>query len=1097
MAKSARHTVFEGFELLPDALIPFVEKRMETSLKGHWQATLSERVNGISADHRGQVKWDQQNLLKTIMFCWKEAFSSVLGNSERSYVSELLDVRNRLAHNESFSYDDAERSLDSMRRLLEAIGAGVSASKISRMRESILRTKFSEQQRNQERKSGKKLDVQIESTTNLFSWRNVIEPHSDVASGNILQAEFAADLSKVHDGEAPEEYRSPVEFYARTYLTEGLSNLLLGAVRRLSGIGGDPVVELLTNFGGGKTHSMLALYHMAGQTNANDLPSLDQLLSRNRYSVPNNIHRAVLVGTARGPLDTKVVDGYEIKTTWGEMAWQLGGKDAYSIIADNDEKGIAPGSNVLCDLFRTYSPSLILIDEWVAYLRQIYNTVGLPAGSFDANLSFVQSLTEAVKASPKTLLVASLPASQIEVGGDGGQEALKRLKQTFSRVESSWRPASKEESYEIVRRRLFKEIEGHKYQHRDNTLKQFLKLYRENSIQFPKECNEAEYQRKLELSYPIHPELFDQLYSNWGSLEKFQRTRGVLRLMAQIIHELWIRNDPAALIMPGNVIINSSRVEPELLHYIDTNWQSIIDSDVDGIDSVPYKIDESVPNLARCSATRRIARTIFMATAPIGGNENIGLDDKKINLGVVLPGERLPVFGDALRRLSNQATFMHCDRGQYWYSTERNINKLAIERAESLDDSEISDSIEIALSNYFNRLPHRGSFENVHLLARGNIDIPDDSEGIKAVVLNDADAHNGKSDSLAISKAKTVLQMRSSSLRIFRNTLIFVAADEKQIDGLKESIRYSRAWNDIVREINNGHHDLRASAITLAKEKALEWNKTSISRLKNAWCYLLFPWQESAQSDIEWHFLRITVQDGVLTDASKKLMADEELLKDLGPARLNRDLEKYIWNENDHIHVKDLWNYTNQFIYLPRLQNREVLIRTIRGAISMLHAGPFAYAERYDSEAKRYHGLVNRGATSTPVVIDSESVIVRAEVARSCLDREIDGESKLPNQDLSDSIDGTTLGSDRPNDATSEETPTRLTGKISLSPDRSVRDMMQVVEGIIEQLTIVPKSSVSITLEVSAELPDGMDKNMQRTLNENARTLGFLTFDLS
>ena len=274
--------------------------------------------------------------------------------------------------------------------------------------------------------------------------------------------------------------------------------------------------------------------------------------------------------------------GRKIRTTWGELAWQLGGAEAFDMIAENDAKGIAPGSNVLETIFKKYAPCLILIDEWVAYLRQIYKVEGLPSGSFDSNLSFVQSLTEAVKASPGTLLVASLPASQIEVGGEGGQEALARLKQTFSRVESSWRPASQEESYEIVRRRLFKEIPGDRHHHKDNTLKQFAKLYRENTNEFPQGCADEDYRRKLEKAYPIHPELFDQLYTSWGSLEKFQRTRGVLRLMAQVIHELWMNNDPSVMIMPGSVAISSARVEPELLHYLDVNWQSIIAGDVDG-----------------------------------------------------------------------------------------------------------------------------------------------------------------------------------------------------------------------------------------------------------------------------------------------------------------------------------------------------------------------------------------------------------------------------------------------------------------------------------------------------------------------------------
>ena len=201
-----------------------------------------------------------------------------------------------------------------------------------------------------------------------------------------------------------------------------MSSLLIGAVKRLSGTGGDPVVELQTNFGGGKTHSMLALYHMAGDTAAEDLPGLDQLLSSEDVIMPDQINRAVLVGTSRGPQDViPLGDEREIRTTWGEMAWQLGGAAALNMLAENDAKGIAPGSDRLEKIFKKYAPCLILVDEWVAYLRQIYKVGGLPSGSFDANLSFVQSLTEAVKSSPGTLLVATLPASQIEVGGEGGR----------------------------------------------------------------------------------------------------------------------------------------------------------------------------------------------------------------------------------------------------------------------------------------------------------------------------------------------------------------------------------------------------------------------------------------------------------------------------------------------------------------------------------------------------------------------------------------------------------------------------------------------------------------------------------------------------
>lgn len=172
-----------------------------------------------------------------------DAFKAVLGRAERSLVNELVDVRNKLSHNETFTYDDAERALDSMRRLMEAISAGETAEQLSKMRDTILRTKFTELQRNEERRKTQRLDISVETVAGLLPWREVVEPHQDVATGEFQQAEFAADLGKVHTGSAPAEYRDPQQFFSRTYLTEGLSTLLVGAAKRLSGGGGDPVVE--------------------------------------------------------------------------------------------------------------------------------------------------------------------------------------------------------------------------------------------------------------------------------------------------------------------------------------------------------------------------------------------------------------------------------------------------------------------------------------------------------------------------------------------------------------------------------------------------------------------------------------------------------------------------------------------------------------------------------------------------------------------------------------------------------------------------------------------------------------------------------------
>ena len=1090
MAKSARQTVFEGMELLPQGLKPFIAQRLKAAFGDDWEREVISRFPEWRPEQNGKFSLDTQKLLKILERLWNDAFRDVLERSHRSMVNELTDVRNKLAHDGKFSYDDAERALDSMRRLLEAVSAGQSAAEISKMRDVILRTKFAELARNEERKKTQTTNISAETMAGLMPWREVVEPHQDVATGEFQQAEFAADLAKVHNGSAPSEYRDPKEFFARTYLTDGLSTLLKGAAKRLSAQGGDPVVELQTNFGGGKTHSMLALYHMASGVSASDLPGLDQLLSSEGLSIPSDINRAVLVGTSKGPSDVEQRAeeyGRPINTTWGELAFQLGGEDAFQMIAYQDEKGIAPGSDRLQAIFEKCAPCIILIDEWVAYLRQIYKMDGLPSGSFDANLTFVHSLTEAVSASPRTLLVATLPESDIEVGGEGGKQALTRLEQTFKRVQTSWRPASQEESYEIVRRRLFKQIPGDRYMHRDNTLKQYAKMYRENPNDFPLGCADEDYRRKLEKAYPIHPDLFDQLYTSWGSLEKFQRTRGVLRLMAQVIHELWMSGDPSVMIMPGSVAISSSRVESELLHYLDTSWQSIIAGDIDGPNSEPYKIDQATPNLNKYSATRRVARAVFMGTAPLHDQENKGLDDKQINLGVVQPGERIANFGDALRRLANQAKFMHGDLGRYWYSMAASLNRTAADRAGQLEQTLVQVEIDKALTTYMNGLPERGHFDTVQVAPENSSEVPDEPGGVRAVILGVVHPHNGRDGSKAMEEINDIYLQRGNSPRVYRNTLVFITAEERQLENLELAMRSSLAWSEVVRDAESGRLNLRTSDIALAKSKAKEAIDTTQARLKEAWSYVVYPYQDSPQSDVAFTTTKVAAQDGILARASKKLVSDGALLPEIGPDNLNRNLTKYIWNEKDHLLLRDIWEYLNRYTYLPRLKDRGTLIKAVQSAIGGTVPGPFAYAERFDEVQSRYHGLVIQASGMAAVVIDSDSVLVDPKVAETNRPDPITQPGPGPTPP------GAGPGSTPPGTPPirPEKDPTRFQGTVFLSADRPARDMNQIVEAVIEQLTTLPGSDVTLKLEIDAEVSSGLDRAKVRTLMENANTLNF------
>src|SRR5258708_33331351 len=420
MATTNHERVGKALELLNSGLMRFFERELKAALGDDWQKQLRSRLDDrLFATSRQEkiLDWDTQRILSVIWSEWNSVFNKTFGQAERTLVSELRDIRNKWAHQQAFSGDDAYRALDSAGRLLTAVSAP-EAGEIEKMKTELLRIRFDEQVRSEKRKSaGTAIESAAAST--IKPWREVVTPHKDVASGRYQQAEFAADLWQVHLGEGTDEYKKPVEFFRRTYLTESLKHMLVGAVQRLSGQGGDPVVHLRTNFGGGKTHSMLALYHLFSGTPPSELSGIDAVLQEAGTDKLPKVNRVVLVGNKISPGNPVVkAAGTVVRTLWGELAWQLGhaaggikeAKKAFQRLAADDEKATSPG-DVLRGLMNDYSPSLILIDARVASARQLHDAAELPAGSFETHFTFAQALTESAKLAKRCLLVISLPAS--------------------------------------------------------------------------------------------------------------------------------------------------------------------------------------------------------------------------------------------------------------------------------------------------------------------------------------------------------------------------------------------------------------------------------------------------------------------------------------------------------------------------------------------------------------------------------------------------------------------------------------------------------------------------------------------------------------
>ena len=1112
MAITNYERVGKAMELLRDGLIPFIERECQSAFGKYW-------VTKVSAEWPRDLDWpedadlpnlDAALLLRVMWEQWNQVFRNTLGFAERSLVSELRDVRNKWAHQAPFSSNDAYRALDSVSRLLTAVSAP-QVEDLEKMKTELLRLRFDEQVRGEKRKTAGTA-IESASASGLRPWREVVTPHADVASGLYQQAEFAADLWQVHLGEGTDEYRDPVEFFRRTYLTDSLKGMLVGAVRRLSGRGGDPVVQLQTNFGGGKTHSMLALYHLFSGAPVGELAGIDAVMAEAAVPRLPTVRRVVLVGNRISPGNpvTKA-DGTVVRTLWGELAWQLGGKPAYARIAADDEKATSPG-DALRELMREYGPCLILIDEWVAYARQLHDQGDLPAGSFETQFTFAQLLTESAKLANNCLVVISLPASDtsgsphaqaddVEVGGARGREALDRLRNVVGRVESSWRPASAEEGFEIVRRRLFEPLtEPAQFKDRDVVARTFADLYRTQHQEFPPECREPEYEARIKAAYPIHPEIFDRLYTDWSTLVKFQRTRGVLRLMAVVIHSLWEKGDRNPLILPANISIDDPRVQFELTRYLSDNWVPVIEKDVDGPNSLPLRMDGEIPNLGKFAACRRAARTIYLGSAPTAAAAHRGLEDRHVKLGCVMPGESPAVFGDALRRLAGAATYLYQDGSRYWYSTQPTVTKLAEDRAEQLtrEPDKVAQEIEARLRK---DLQKAGDFSRIHPLPRTSQDVPDDRDA-RLVVLGPDQPYSKDEGSAAELAAKTILETRGNSPRLYRNTLVFLAPDKTRLQDLDEAVCHYLAWESIVAETTT--LDLSPHQVKQADSRLSAADATVTARLPETYQWLLVPTQAMPQASVEWQALRLTGQDPLAMRASKKLKSDELLLTGFAGTRLRMELDRVpLWRgAGNDVPIRQLADDFARYVYLPRLRDSSVLTGAVGDGLKLLtwEADTFAYADSYEESAGRYVGL-RGGQIVTFIEADGPGLLVKPAVARQQLDAEIkppqgvpptgtDG-GEAPTTGPGTPVAGTGAEPTQPPDAPAAALPKRFHGTVTLDTDRVGRDASRIADEVIAHLSGLVGARVSVTLEVEAEVPAGVPENVVRTVTENSRTLKF------
>lgn len=935
----------------------------------------------------------------------------------------------------------------------------------------------------------------------LKPWREIARPHKDVLEGTFKQSEFAADISQVAAGKATAEYQDAEKFFARTFITEGMRLLLISVAQRLAGQGGDPVVQLQTAFGGGKTHTMLAVYHLASRSVSTDkLEGIPPLLDAAKIHDLPRAKVAVIDGIHLAPSQEQIKsDGQKVTTLWGELAWQLLGDEGLSLLKESHEMGTSPGKGVLIGLLNRAAPCVVLIDELTAYLRQFELGKSYKAGTFDSNLSFIQALTEAMKAVPNAILLASLPESSLEVGGDMGQRALNSLEKYFARVESVWKPVASTEAFEIVRRRLFAhageraEVEG--------ISRQFHDFYRANSNKFPLETQSNVYFERLCQSYPIHPEIFDRLYEDWSTLDKFQRTRGVLQYMALVIHRLWNDNNQDALIMPGSLPLDDSTVRNKSIHYLPQGWEPVLEKEVDGARSEPVRLDGTDTRFGSVQAARRAMRTIFLGSAPAVSHQAVrGIALEHILLGCVQPGQTIGIFEDVLKRLRDCAHYLyaerHIDQDRFWLDTRPNLRREMESRKQNINEREaLEPLLKTQVSNLFGR---QHSFAGIHVFTP-SVDVPDEyGAGVRLVVLPPSAAYAKNAATAAYAAAEEILNKRGDQPRQKQNRLLFIAGDYEVMRRLQDQGRTYLAWKSILNDIDNGKLNLDLFQVQLARKNIATAEQSLKQLVRETYKWLLCPTQEMSKAKpiLHWEVLSLSANaPSLVADIEQKLREEEWLITQWSPVHLRNLLSQWYFKDGvQQISALKVWQDCCHYLYLPRIASDRVFIDALNKGLE--NEDYFGFAAGQDGD--KYLGFTF--GKPAIVSLDTASLLIQRDAAIAYRESIKPPISPQPpaNPNLNpDHIAPILPPSSDPNGINPVSlliTPapkTQFYSTVTLDPLGAKLHFEDIMNEVVQQFTLRTGVKVTISLEIQAHCTDGFDEALQRNIKENCNTLKF------
>jgi len=772
----------------------------------------------------------------------------------------------------------------------------------------------------------------------LPSWWQVTTPHKDIRDGKLSEAIFAADLGDVSIGKAPLEYQDASIFFQKTYLTKGLRNLIENVLSRLKGGKGDPVIQLQTPFGGGKTHALLTLYHaikhrkeIAHLPIASELPEIKAKV-------------AVFVGTH--------ADAVSGKTPWGEIASQLG---QYEVIKDHDKKRIAPGKGKFREVLEATGPTLILMDEILEYIVKANRTEKVEKITHGQTLAFLQEISELIASSKDCCLVITLPASILERYDEEAERSLQQLQKISGRVEAVYTPVEGLELYEVIRKRLFENYGDEKT--RKKVAQGYFDLYQGLGTDVPSEVRDIEYRDRIERAYPFHPELIDVLYERWGSYPTFQRTRGVLRLLAEVVSDLFAKKSVSPLIHSSLISLDNQAIRREFIKHIGNEYDSVIAADIAGKNAKAPKIDKEMGSeYEKYGIARGIATSVFINSFSAGPSKETTLP--RIRVALLREGIPVTIVGDAVAKLEEELWYFHSERKQYAFRNQPNLNRVILDREEPIAEERIQEELKAQVQK------DAGKALEVYLWPENPSDVPD-NKNFKLVILSPSFTYDS-------GKGKTIVnefyEKAGVGFRVYKNTLFILTLDNNQLVSVSKSLRRYLALTEIQKD-KSLQDTLTKQSQEDIKKRFKETEKEIPFKILTAYRFLTF----LGKDGIEWKDMGIPTigSEQTISERVKQYLKDQEkLLAKVSPKYI---VDRTFGKEENEKSLKEIFELHLKTPGMSLLETDKVLMEAVTEGVK---AGALGVRENREVYFKEN------------IAPNLDSVILRGEAAKKIKEEE-------------------------------------------------------------------------------------------------------------